>query len=255
MLVIPLQSGSNGNCVYVEAGRTRLLLDAGISGLKAQRRLEALGRGIRGLDAVIISHDHADHCRCAGIYHRKFHVPVYITAATLEGARRNYSLGKLQEARSFRAGEVLEFGSLRVHTIPTPHDASDAVAFVVDDGRRRLGILTDLGHVFAGLEDMIASLDAVVLESNYDPDMLDSGPYPWFLKQRIKGPGGHLSNDEAARLLSRCRGGRLKWACLAHLSEQNNTPQTALRTHRAILRRRLPISVASRYEAVGPLEV
>jgi len=255
MLVIPLQSGSNGNCVYVEAGRTRLLFDAGISGIQAQRRLQQLGRRIDDVQAVIISHDHADHACCAGIYQRKFHLPLYITAATLRASDRYRPLGQLAEVRHFRAGAAMEFGSVRVHTIPTPHDASDGVAFVVDDGRRRLGIFTDLGHVFDGLEDLVGSLDAVLLESNYDERMLDDGPYPEFLKQRIRGPGGHLSNDESARLLRRGRTGRLRWACLAHLSEQNNTPARALRTHRHLLGEAVELSVASRYEAIGPLEV
>ena len=255
MLVIPLQSGSNGNCVYVEAGGARLLFDAGISGIQAQRRLQQLGRRIDDVDAVLISHDHADHSCCAGVYHRKFHLPLYITAATLRAADRYRPLGKLAEVRHFRAGAAMEFGSVRVHTIPTPHDASDGVVFVVDDGRRRLGILTDLGHVFDGLEELVGSLDAVLLESNYDQRMLEDGPYPYFLKQRIRGPGGHLSNDESAQLLRRGRTGRLRWAGLAHLSEQNNTPARALRTHRHLLGEAVELSIASRYAAVGPLEI
>jgi phosphoribosyl 1,2-cyclic phosphodiesterase len=143
---------------------------------------------------------------------------------------------------------------LAVETIPTAHDAVDGVAFVIDDGRRRLGILTDLGHVFDGLEEVVSSLHAVILESNYDPDMLDGGAYPEFLKQRIRGPEGHISNVEAAELLA-CSGRRLQWACLAHLSEKNNQPKVARRTHRELLCNRFPIHIASRYEATDVLEV
>ena len=143
---------------------------------------------------------------------------------------------------------------MAIETIPTPHDGVDGVAVVIDDGRKRLGVLTDLGHVFADLPAVLGSLDAVLLESNYDPRMLAEGDYPPFLRKRIAGPGGHLSNVEAAELLARVNG-RLAWACLAHLSQENNRPELALRTHRKILGRPLPLYVASRHEALGVLEV
>jgi phosphoribosyl 1,2-cyclic phosphodiesterase len=255
MKVISLQSGSNGNCIYVEADGTALLFDAGISGRQAELRLAAHGRDIRGVAAVVISHDHADHVRCMGIYQRKFHLPVYVTPRTLDAAAAFCPLGRLGDTRPFVAGQVLAFDGVRVETIPTPHDAADGVAFVVDDGRRRVGILTDLGHAFDALGRAIGSLDAVVLESNYDPDLLAGGPYPEFLQRRIRGPGGHLSNFESAELLRLAAGPRLQWACLAHLSEQNNNPHLALRTHRAILGRGLPLHVASRYRVGAVLEV
>jgi len=164
-------------------------------------------------------------------------------------------VGRIDEVRAFDAGQTLRFGGVSVETIPTPHDGADGVAFVIDDGRRRLGLLTDLGHVFAGLDAVIASLDAVLIESNYDPDMLAAGPYPEFLRQRIRGPGGHLSNGEAAELLRAAGGRRMQWACLGHLSAENNDPRLALRTHRRILPRRLGLHVAGRYEPSAVLEV
>jgi len=261
MLAIALQSGSNGNCIYVEAGppgrddRVRLLFDAGISGKRAAQRLAEHGRDIREIDALLISHDHADHVRCMGIYRRKFRLPVYVTAKTHRAAERRYDLGTIDEVRHFTAGDVLRFGAVSVETVPTPHDGVDGVAFVIDDGRRRLGILTDLGHVFDELNEVIASLDAVLIESNYDPDMLAAGPYPAFLKRRIKGPAGHISNVEAAQLLRAAGGKRLKWAALAHLSEQNNDPQLALASHRGIVPEHLAIHLTSRYGATGPLQV
>lgn len=248
MRIISLQSGSNGNCIYVEADDVRLLLDAGISGRQAEARLAAHGRDIRAVDAVIISHDHRDHARCLGVYQRKFQLPVYVTARTLAAACAFQRLGQLQDVRHFVAGDTLRFGEVRVETIPTPHDGVDGVGFVVTHAGKRVGILTDLGHPFAGLDVVVRSLDAVLLESNYDPERLASGPYPPFLQERIRGPLGHLSNVEAAKLLA-AAGDRLQWACLAHLSEQNNDPELALRTHRAVLGHHLPLFVASRYEA------
>ena len=254
MYVISLQSGSNGNCIYVEANGVRLLFDAGISGIQAKQRLAGHGRNIDDVDAVLISHDHADHSRNMGVFHRKFRLPIYATQKTFCASNR-YGLGEIGDLRHFSAGETLHFGSVTVETVATPHDGVDGVAFVVDDGRRRLGILTDLGHVFDDLQSAIGSLDAVLLESNYDPDMLANGPYPAFLKKRIQGPGGHISNIESAELLDRHASKRLAWACLAHLSHDNNTPDLALRTHRRILGTRWPIYLATRYEASEVMEV
>jgi phosphoribosyl 1,2-cyclic phosphodiesterase len=253
--MIALQSGSNGNAVYVEAEGVRLLFDAGISGAAAAERLAALGRDIRQVDALLISHDHADHVRAAGVYQRKFGLPLHATARTLQVAAARKSLGRLQQVFHFRPGEVLRFGKVAVETIPTPHDGVEGVAFVVDDGRHRLGILTDLGHVFAGLADVVASLDGMLLESNYDPQMLHQGSYPEFLKRRIAGPGGHISNFEAAELLARAIDRRARWVCLGHLSEENNRPELVLRTHRQLLDGRVPLCVASRYGASAMLEL
>jgi len=248
MRIISLQSGSNGNCIYLETAGVRLLFDAGISGLRAQERMARCGRRILGIDALLVSHDHSDHVRSLGVFQRKFGLPAYVTAKTLKAAAARHSLGPLGEIRHFQAGGVLRFGRVRIETFPTPHDSADGVAFVVDDGRSRLGILTDLGHVFGDLEEVVGSLDAAILESNYDPQMLARGSYPPWLKRRIRGPGGHLSNYEAAELVL-AAGKRLKWLCLAHLSEDNNHPKVALRTHRDVLGNRLPLHVASRYES------
>ena len=255
MKVISLQSGSNGNCIYVEAGGCRLLFDAGISAKQAELRLAKHGRSIRDVDAVLISHDHTDHARGIGVFQRKFGLPVYATPATLRAAQAKLGLGQLGEVRLFSAGDTLKLPGLSVQSIPTPHDGADGSAFVLDDGRRRLGILTDLGHPFAGLGEVLATLDAVVLESNYDPAMLDCGPYPEFLKRRIAGLRGHLSNNESAGLVKAWASPRLQWACLAHLSEQNNDPNLALGAYRRAVGQALELIVASRYRAGDVLEV
>ena len=247
MNVISLQSGSNGNCIYVEAGGMRLLFDAGISGRQAEQRLAQHGRDIRSVDALLISHDHRDHSRAMGIFQRKFNIPVHVTPQTLVAAKRSTDLGAIDDVRYFTAGHPIRFNNVVVETIQTPHDAANGVVFVVDDGHRRIGIMTDLGHVFAGLDSAVARLDAVVIESNYDPGLLTSGSYPYRLKRRIRGPGGHVSNVDAARLLDQANSGRLKWACLAHLSEENNNPRLAIETHRQRLGPHFQLHVASRY--------
>ena len=246
MKLISLQSGSNGNCLYVEAAGVRLLIDAGISGISAERRLAAHGIDIRDVDALLISHDHTDHISHAGIFQRKFDMPVHGTKRTLAAAERRKKLGKLHTVCHFRSGATMEFRGVRVETLPTAHDATEGVGFIIDDGSSRLGVLTDLGHVFEGLSDAVSTLDAVFIESNYDPRMLAQGPYPAYLKDRISGASGHISNAECARLiLDHGRG--LKWACLGHLSEQNNHPEIAIATHREIVGTRTRLHLASRH--------
>ncbi len=253
MFCVSLQSGSNGNCIFVEAGGVRLVFDAGIGARRAEGRLAALGGTLRGADALILSHNHTDHVRSAGAFHRLFGVPLFMSQGTHRGVRAR--LGRTEPVGCFRPGQTLRFGEVAVRTVPTPHDGVEGAAFVVEHDGRRLGILTDLGHVFAGLKACIPTLDAVLIESNYDAEMLQNGPYPWDLQERIRGPGGHISNDESADLLHTCANGRLQWACLAHLSEENNTPEVALATHKAVLADRLPLHVASRHESTGPLEL
>jgi len=243
MFTCALQSGSNGNCIYVETPDARLLFDAGISAQCAGKRLADHGRDITKVDALLISHNHSDHVRSAGIFQRKFGHPLYITAGAWQKCRTR--LAPVCDVRHFEPGEQLRFGSTSVETVATAHDSVDGVAFVVGDEFTRLGIFTDLGHRFDGLEDWIGSLDAVYLESNYDPQMLADGPYPPWLKRRITGSGGHLSNIEAARLVLDC-GRQLKLLILSHLSEHNNHPDVALETARELLGPELPIVLAPR---------
>ena len=251
MICFSLNSGSNGNCIYVEAEGAKMLFDAGLSGKRTAERLAEHGRDVRDVDAVIISHDHHDHVRCAGILNRKFGLPIYMTRHTLAAGKR-YPLEPISDLRHFTAGRDITIGPVTIRTIRTPHDAADPVALVISDGRKRLGILTDLGHVFDGLAKLLGRLDAVFLESNYDPDMLATGPYPEFLKRRIRGQAGHISNLEAAELVASSADGRLQWVALSHLSEMNNAPDLARRTHRRIAGKGRPVHVAGRYD-VGEL--
>lgn len=253
MITCSLQSGSNGNAIYVEADGVRLLFDGGISGRQARQRLAARGRDIRAVDALLLSHDHTDHVCCAGIYQRRFGLPIYVTRPTFRRIRGQ--LGKVNDVRHFAAGDTLVFGPVAVHTCRTPHDAVDGVVFIVESRGRRLGIFTDLGHPFAGLPELLESVDAAYLESNYDPRMLAEGPYPPHLQARIRGSGGHLSNPESAELIRQCGPRRYRWIALAHLSEHNNRPEVAVATHRAVLGERLPLVLASRYGPSPLLEV
>lgn len=261
MKVISLQSGSNGNSFYVEADDVCLLFDAGITGKQARVRLAEHGRNICDCTALFISHDHSDHSRYMGVFNRKFNLPVYVTKKTLRAATLDRNIGSLTDVRFFLPGDVQTFESasgqtVSVHTVATPHDSAEGVAFVVEYQEKRVGILTDLGHVFPELRDLLFSLDAVVIESNYDAEMLEYGPYPEPLKRRIRGKGGHISNAECADLISRASMfKRLKWACLCHLSEENNEPELAVQTHRRIVDPAVEIHVASRNGVSDIMEI
>jgi len=253
VLTFSLQSGSNGNSIYVEADGVRLLFDAGLSGALAAERLAARGRDIRDVTALVLSHEHDDHVRGAGVFQRKFGIPIWITRRTL---RRSAALiGPVSDVRHFTAGERIEFGPVRVFTVPTPHDAAEPVCFVIEHAGRRLGILTDLGHPFRALPRILEDLDAAYLESNYDPEMLAAGPYPAALKARIRGQHGHLSNEESAALSARAARSRLGWIAAAHLSEVNNEPERALDAHRRGIGRTFPVHLASRYAVGDVLEI
>lgn len=241
------QSGSNGNCIFVQAGRTRLLIDAGISGKAAQIRMAGHRENIRQVDALLLSHNHSDHTRAAGIFQRKFDIPIHATRGTFSACKG--ALGKVNRVRLFEPGTSFEIGDAVVHTIPTPHDGTDGVCFIIEHGGMKLGVMTDLGFVFPELEELLGELDAVYLESNYDPHMLANGPYPPALQERIRNDGGHLANAEAAALLRDFTDGKLRWAVLAHLSENNNTPELAMATAREVIGRPMPLTVASRHHA------
>jgi len=248
MEVITLQSGSAGNCVFVRSGETRLLFDAGISGSKAESRLAEYGYDIRDCNALVLSHEHCDHISGVGVLHRKFGLPVYANLRTWNATRAKPSTGFIGSPNHFVSGEQFQIGSLRIETMRTPHDAIDGVCFVIEDvdSGQRFGLLTDLGHVFSGLQKVIGTLDAVLIESNYDDAMLRNGPYPQRLKDRISGKRGHISNKDSAELLDGCNAGQLQWACLGHLSAQNNSPEVALATHRERHKDRFLIFCADR---------
>ncbi len=253
--MISLQSGSSGNCIFVESEGVRLLFDAGISALQVEARLALHDRTAQGADALFISHDHYDHVRCAGIYARKFGVPLYITPKTFQASRRSITGVREMNVQHFKAGASVKIGHLTVETIGTPHDAADGVVFVVDDGRHRLAICTDVGHVFGDLKSVVKSVDGLFLESNYDPQMLERGPYPARLKERISGSRGHISNREAAELVEGSATDKLQWLCLAHLSDKNNTPTKAMSLHRKVLGKALPIHMTSRDHATDSVEL
>jgi len=230
-----LASGSGGNCLYVAGGGTRLLVDAGLSRRETAARLAAIGVELGAVDAVLFTHDHEDHCRGAPQLRRRHALPFYANEGTSAGVELVHR-GMQAEWRIFETASTFAVGGLRVEAFSVPHDASDAVGFAIVDGCVRLGVVTDLGSVTALVRHKLAACDALVLETNHDVEMLRQSGRPWSLIQRILGPRGHLSNEQAAELLAAVLGPRLRLLVLAHLSAECNTPSLAAAAVRGVLR-------------------
>ncbi|MDY0163710.1 MBL fold metallo-hydrolase [Desulfobotulus sp.] len=222
-----LASGSKGNCLHIDDGETALLVDAGFSCKELLRRMDSVGISAQGLSAIVLSHEHGDHVTGAGVLSRKLHIPVYGTSATLDAAKER--TGCLHQKREITCGVPFAIGSLLIHPFSIPHDAADPTGFTVSSQDIKIGIATDLGVATTLVKSHLRGCHALVLEANHCPEMLDKGPYPWPLKQRVKGRTGHLSNESARDLLQDLLHRDLSQVVIAHLSEQNNQPERACR--------------------------
>ncbi len=219
-----LGSGSRGNATFVATDRVRVLFDVGFSCRQIQLRLEAIGEDLRALDAVVISHEHADHVKGLAVLSRRTDAKVHMTRQTL-GAMSD----DLRDAEivPFEAGSGFSIGDLDIETFTVSHDAIDPVGFCISHGGKKVSIATDLGYVTDSVRHHLRASDLLVLESNHDLDMLKSGPYPWELKQRVMSRAGHLSNTAVAEYLSRDWDRQARQIVLAHLSANNNHPAIA----------------------------
>lgn len=218
-----LGSGSKGNALLVEAGSTRVLVDCGFGPREAAARLARLGLAPDQVDAVLVTHEHADHVGGVAACAARFGWAIHASHGTAAAA------GQLADraVRRFDSHAGFAIGDLEVHPYPVPHDAREPTQFAFSDGNVRLGVLTDAGTVTPHIVAMLAGCAALVLECNHDAGMLRTGRYPPPLKRRIAGDYGHLDNDQAAGLLRQLEGSRLQHVVAAHLSEENNTPELA----------------------------
>lgn len=233
-----LGSGSSGNCLVIESGEDRILVDAGFSCREIDRRLEAVGITSRRFEAVILTHEHGDHTRGAPRFSRRYAVPIHATRGTLAALRLPEHCPEpvtVQPGRRFRVGRFA------VEPFAIPHDAREPVGLVVEADGCRLGLAADLGRRCPEAWRRLRDLDALVLETNHDIEMLQQGPYPWPLKKRIAGDNGHLSNRDAADGLRDILSERLRWVVLYHLSRTNNMPVLA----REAVARVLSLGIAS----------
>ena len=236
MEICVLASGSTGNCIYVAGGGTRLLIDAGLSLKETSARLAQLGLEITAIQAVLFTHDHSDHCQRADVFHRRHAIPFYANEGTAAGIELTTKRTDIRWT-IFEAGSPFAVGALQIEPFSVPHDAADAVGFIITDGVARLGMATDFGIATTLIRRKLADCDALILETNHDVEMLKQSGRPWSLIQRILGRQGHLSNEDAAELLASVLGPRLRTLFLAHLSGECNTPALAERAIREVLQR------------------
>jgi phosphoribosyl 1,2-cyclic phosphodiesterase len=224
LAVCMLASGSKGNATYISDGDTSILIDAGLSGVELQRRLVSRDLDPEHLDAIIVTHEHSDHVQGVGILSRRYKLPVYINRKTYQASPR---LGSLHETKSFECGKTFQISNLTIHPFSISHDAEDPVGFTIGQNGTTIAIATDLGIATSMVKEHLKHCALLILEANHDPQMLENGPYPWPLKQRIKGRTGHLSNTSSKILLEELQHENLQHVILAHLSEVNNTPKLA----------------------------
>ncbi len=254
--VAVLGSGSAGNVLVVESGSRRLLVDAGFPCREIERRLALRDLDPDAFDALLLTHEHWDHARGAARFAARHGLPVYATAGTLEELRLEASG---VPCRTIRSGEPAEVGAFVVEPFAVPHDAREPVGLVIEDGGgRRVGLVADLGTRSRLAWGRLTDLDVLVLETNYDLEMLRNGPYPWPVKQRVASRHGHLSNREAAEGLPELVSDRLRWVVLYHLSRTNNLPLLAEEEVVAELERvgsRAEVRVSNQAEPTSWLEV
>jgi len=223
LYITSLNSGSNGNCYYVGNENEAVLIDAGISCKETEIRMHRLGLSMFKIKAIFISHEHSDHIRGVCVMAKKYQLPVYITPGTL----LNCNFNKLHPdlIRHLSSHDTVTIGTLKIKAFPKLHDAIEPHSFMVSCGETKVGVFTDLGAVCEELTTHFKQCHAAFLEANYDEDMLSSGGYPYYLKRRITGGYGHLSNKQALELFTGHKPAHMTHLLLAHLSKDNNSPE------------------------------
>jgi phosphoribosyl 1,2-cyclic phosphodiesterase len=227
-----IASGSTGNCIYIGSEKTGILVDAGISGKRVEEGLNLLNRTAKDLQGILITHEHSDHIKGVGVLARKHGIPIYATPGTLREIRSMSSIGKIDKSlfREIHADEKFVIEDLTIQPFRISHDAAEPVAYRVSTGGKSAAVCTDLGYYDEYIVEHLKGLNAVLLESNHDINMLQVGSYPYYLKQRILGKRGHLSNENAGKLLNRILHDGMEAVMLGHLSRENNYEELAFET-------------------------
>lgn len=235
----------------------KLLIDAGLAARDLEERLRKIAIAPHQLCGILISHEHSDHVRSAGVLARRYHLPLYINSATYNACSQK--LGKVSRVEMFTPNQRFQLGDLTIDTFSVLHDAADPVGFCLFSENRKLGIATDLGKPTTLVRQMLKESHALILESNHDPEMLLSGPYPWWLKQRIRSDFGHLSNEDTQSLLRELMHQDLKNIILAHVSEHNNHSSLVHQTAMQVLQEREDVMatlyIASQHQSGEMIEV
>lgn len=234
MELCSIASGSSGNCIYAGTDHCHVLVDAGISGKRIEAGLNEIGLKTAEMDGILVTHEHSDHIKSLGVLARKYGLPMYATQGTIDAIKEKSAIGKVDESlfRVIHPEENFTIGDMRISPVPTSHDAAEPVAYMMYQGDKSMGIITDLGKYDNYIVDKLQGLDVLLLEANHDVHMLQAGTYPYQLKRRILGDRGHLSNDLSGQLLGKVLHDGFKKVILGHLSKENNYPQLAWETVR-----------------------
>lgn len=252
-----LYSGSSGNSMYIEGTYGKVLVDAGLSGIRITTALQSIGANPSDLSGILVTHDHSDHIKGIGILSRKFNLPLYMNEGTWNVAKDLIGPVRAENIRFVEPNNPFAIEDLWIHPFSLHHDAADPMGFTLSTEKRKVSIVTDTGMFDQVMFDSIRQSDLVVMESNHDVNMLMAGPYPYFLKKRVAGDRGHLSNESAAEVIIRLAQEGLKKVVLAHLSQENNFPLLALETTKNRLKEygleyEVAVEVAGRYEPGTP---
>ncbi len=229
MELCSIASGSSGNCIMAGAGNCHLLIDAGISGKRIEQGLNALGRKTSEMQGVLVTHEHIDHISGLGVIARRYGLPIYATQGTIQAILHTKSVGKIDRSlfHAVAPDKPFSVGELVAEPIRISHDAADPVAYIIRNGGKSAGVVTDLGAYDDYIINKLQGLNLLLLEANHDVNMLQTGPYPYYLKQRILGTRGHLSNERCGQLLASILHDGFHAALLGHLSKENNFPELA----------------------------
>ena len=232
MRMCSIASGSSGNCIYVGSDNHHILIDAGISGKRVEAGLRELELSGKDIDGILLTHEHSDHIKGLGVLARKYGVPSYTTPGTAGAVKAMSGLGRIDDSLfvEIHADQDFQIGDLKVSPFHISHDAAEPVAYRIACGEKKMAVATDLGVYTDYTVEHLKGLDVLLLEANHDIHMLQVGAYPYYLKQRISGDLGHLSNETAGKLLCEVLHDDLKAIVLGHLSKENNYAELAYET-------------------------
>ncbi len=232
MRLCSIASGSSGNCIYVGSDNTHILVDTGISKKRIEDGLAEIGLTGENINGIFITHEHIDHIQGLGVFCRKYNVPIYATQGTIVGIQNCKTIGKMPEGllHEIPIDEQFKIGDLKVRPFNISHDANEPTGFRIESEDKAIAVATDLGTYDEYIVENLKNLNAVLLEANHDTHMVEVGPYPYPLKQRVLGNKGHLSNELSGRLLCDILHDNLKCVLLGHLSKDNNYAELAYET-------------------------
>ena len=225
-----LYSGSSGNSLFVQTENTRILIDAGVSSKKIEEGLKSIDVEPSSIDAILITHEHSDHVQGLGTFSKKFNTPIYANQETIDNMQNQILKISEKNIKKFKVADKFSIGDIDIKSFSIPHDAANPCGFNIFKENKKLSIATDIGHMDNKLIKNLEDSLFILLESNYDPEIIKYSRYPYSLKSRITGPLGHLSNDSAGKTISYLLKSGLKSAMLGHLSKENNFPELAYKT-------------------------